>query len=270
MTGIDTFNVVVGVLGIISFVFSIWVWMKSDMKIRELSGIIESIHDITGTVIWESQITLAEDYGIRLQHAERTLGFVTSIRKLTSRYIAQKATRTHDGNLGQLIERGIVWTKPMVMNVETSKETTEIWLVTADFKPDSSDKAVGKLINNNINDGKRYVYFYPDDLPHFETEQARLFKNILLEGPRFVKYKEKVKLVPLNRSKHSQLFTGGNIIFFYLDEHRSLPPRCFEEIVLTQVSERGSVWQEHSETKANDLRHLLASELHQFSQQNTQ
>lgn len=261
MTGMDIFNITVGTLGAISFVFSIWVWMRSDMKIRELSGIIGTIHDISGTAIWELQTMLPEDSNTILRQADKTHGFLVSIQKLTERYSMPSSRIGGSSALGQLIERGVVQTQSSIWNVEVSKEVTEVWLVTPDLQPDCAVEPVGRLINRNIKSGKRYVYFYPDDLPHLENEVARLYKNIGALDSHSHKLKDRITLVPLSRAKHGDLFVRGNIIFYFHDEQRNIPPKCFEEIVLTQVSERGAFWQEHSESKSNYLRHLLEAEI---------
>ena len=259
LINVDIFNIVVGILGIISFIFSIWVLMRSDTKIRELMGVIKTIYSITGTAIWESQVTTAGDYEVRLRQAEKTLGFVSSIRELTGQYAIHKTHLRGEGEVDQLIERGIIWNLTMIMDLETSKEVTEIWLVTPDLKPDSSDEVTGRTVSENLKRGKSYVYFFPDDLPHSQAEIASLLKNIGLTDSR--KLRDKVTLIPVSRTQHSHLFAGGNMIFYYSDVHRSLPPRCFEEIVLTQIPKRGYFWQEHAESKSNALRHLLDAEL---------
>ena len=61
--------------------------------------------------------------------------------------------------------------------------------------------------------------------------------------------------------RSNSLFPGGNVVFYFQDEQKGKPPRCFEEIVLTQVSQRGAFWQEHSEGKSNELRHILETDL---------
>ena len=269
MTSADVFNIIVGVIGILSFVFSLWVWVRSDMKIRELSGVIETIHDIAGSAIWEFQMTLAADYEIRLRQAEKTLGFISGIRKLTGRYATRKTRLKGESGLDQLIERGIVWNMAMLMDFELSKGITEIWIVTSDLKPDSAEETVGKLVYENLRRGRRYIYFYPDDLPYIETETASLLKNIGLMNSQKKKLRKQVTLVPLSRVQHARLFAGGNIVLYYLDEHRSLPPRCFEEVVLTQVPERGVFWQEHAEARSKELRHLLGTEVQRFLESKT-
>ena len=260
MTGIDIFNIVVGILGIISFVFAIWVWLKSDTKIRELSGIIDTVYDIAGTAMLEFQTTVTEDYEAKLRQVEKMLGFIMSIRKLAQRYAKQESQFAKNAALPLLIEQGIVWTKANVLNFENSKEITEVWLITPDLKPDSSDPVTGKLVSQNIKKGKTYTYFYPDDVPHVDMEIARLFQNILADD-HSQKLKSKIRLVPLSRTQYSELFARGNIILYFRDQQRNLPPKCLEEIVLTQVADRPILWQEHSETKSKELRHLLETEI---------
>lgn len=261
MAILDIFNITVGVLGVISFVFSLWVWMRSDMKIRELSGIIDTIHDITGSAIWEWETTITEDNDIRLRQAEKILGFVSSVRQLAKRYSKPLSQTNVDNMLSQLIERGIIVPQSKIWGIETAKNLSEVWLVTPDLKPDNSQEAVGKLISQNIKQGKRYVYFIPENIPHIDSEIDRLYKNIGIPNTQIKKAKEKLIIIRLNQKKYIDLFPGGNVVFYFQDEQKGKPPRCFEEIVLTQVAQRGAFWQEHSESKSNELRHLLGTEL---------
>jgi hypothetical protein len=262
MKTMDISNITVGLIGIISFIVSIWIWMRSDMKIRELTGIIDTIHDITGSAIWEWETTITEDSDIRLRQAEKILGFVSSIRQLAKRYSKSLSTSNVDNVLGQLIERGIIVPQSKIWDIETAKNLSEIWLVTPDLKPDNSQEAVGKIINQNITkQGKRYVYFFPENMPHIESEIERLYKNIGVANAQSPKHKRKLVLVRLKQEKYRSLFPGGNVVFYFQDEQKGRPPRCFEEIVLTQVSQRGAFWQEHSEVRSNELRRVLEKEL---------
>ena len=262
MTGMDIFNTTVGILGIISFVFSLWVWMKSDMKIRELSGLIEAINDIASSAVWEWETTLKEDKEIKLNLAEKILGIMSSVKKLTQRYAKPSSRPNIDNTLSQLIEKGIIIPQSSnIWAVESAKNLSEIWLVTPDLKPDTTQEAVGKLTNQNLRQGKKYVYFIPDDLPHIESEIDRLYKNTGVADSKSQKLKEKMTIVRLDKVKHSSLFHGGNVILYFLDKGKGKTPRCFEEIILTQITERGAFWQEHSEGKSNELRHLLEKEL---------
>lgn len=258
MTQLDILNIIAGLITIISFIFAVWIWMRSDTKIRELLGILGTIHDIAGTAMWESQMTLGETDEIRLQQADKNLGFITSIRKLTGRYVPSLSESTQDSGLAQLIEKGIIWTKSAIANAESSREVNEVWFISPDLKPDSSEKATGKLVNKNLKNGKRYVYFYPDDFSQGEIEIKRLLNNIGATSSRLA---NKVTIIPLTRQKYNHLFDGGNILLLFQDENRSIPPRVFEEIVLAKIPERGAFWQELGEVQAKELRYELLSEL---------
>lgn len=265
MTTKDLIDIVAALVGIVGFVFSIWVWMRSDFKIRELTGVMNTIHRIAAAAILESELIVKESNELRLQQAEKTLGTFSSIREMTSQYAEQRHKNGAETGLGQLIEQRVVWNKAMVMDLETSNGVTEIWLVTPDLKPDASNETTGRLVNKNIKNGKRYIYFFPDNLPHRDAEIARLFKNIGLDGT-LAKYRNRVVLVPLSQSEHKDLFDGGNIILYYRDKERFLPPRCFEEVLLTQIPERGAFWQEHAEGKSQEIRHLLETGLQKYTE----
>lgn len=256
MSVIEVIGVVSGVITILAFVFALWVWMRSETRIRELIGVIQAIHDIVGAVLWESHTTAVEDYEAKLRQAEKSLSLVSSIRKLTGRYVRSSHV-VADTEFGLLIEKGIIWSTEMMWNIETSKQVTEVWLVTPDLKPDSSDEVTGKLVHKNLINGKQYIYFYPDDLPHVETEKARLFKNLRITNGQAKKLIPKVRLVPLSRARFGQMFARANIVLYFRDQNRSLAPTCYEEVVLTKVSERGLFWQEHDAIKAEELCHIL-------------
>ena len=259
MAGLD---VIFGIITIVSFIFAVWVWMKSDSKINRLSEALETIYKIAGTALWESQVTVIEDNETKIRQAEKTLGFLESIRKISGQYATQKTPIDKEGAISQLVERNIVVTMATIFEIEQAKEITEVWVVTPDLKPDTSDRAVGKIVNKNIKNGKRYVYFYPIDLPHADTEIVRLFKNIGIMEARATKLQDRVKLIPLSREKYNQLSSNGNnIVLYFFDPHRSLLPRCFEEVYFTQVPERAAFWQEHSESKLTEFRHLLEIQL---------
>ena len=159
----DTLNIVSAIVGIGSFIFSVWVWIRADARIRELSGIIDTIYEISDTAIWEAQIILGDDQEIVLRKSEKTLGFLSSIRKLTGQY-SKKKLDLGDDRLNYLVNHGVLWTMQMVLNIEASKEITEMWVVTPDLKPDSSDQLVGEKVKRNLKNNKRYIYFYPDNL----------------------------------------------------------------------------------------------------------
>lgn len=261
MTGFDVFNISVSVLGIISFIFSVWVWIRSDTKIRELSGVIDTILDISRTAIWEWQQEV-ESSEKKIQRAEKMAGYISSIQKVSSRYTSEsKKLIQAEGQLGELIQRGVIFPGLTYDDIEMSKDVTEIWVITPDLKPDSSSESVGRLVNKNLKSGKKYIFFYPDDLPHAEIEAQGLLKNVGITKPDS-KLQKNLRLVPISRQKYFSLNVGvGNATLYFRDEHRSLAPKYMEEIVLSQVPERGAFWQEHSEEKSKTVWHILENTL---------
>jgi hypothetical protein len=145
----------------------------------------------------------------------------------------------------------------MLDDFEANKKLTEVWVVSRDLKPDSSNEEVGKLVSRNLRKGIKYIYFCSEDLPHFQAEVQRLLKNINAVG----KIINRVQIVILNRRTYDVLSSNGNIVLYFHDKKRSLLPKCFEEIVFTQIQERGTFWQEHSEDQADKIRYLLEPEL---------
>ncbi len=257
MTSLDVFTIIASVIGIISFLFSAWIWMKSDTKIRELINVINTVHDISITVLWEENMLLAESYETRLRQADKTIGYITSLVKLAEKYTGNKHKYESSMEIGILVEKGIIWTNPMIGELEMSQNIKITWLVTPDFQPDSSQSTTGKMVNKCIKKGNRYVFFYLDDLPHSSSEIDRLMNNIGLSNYKKTEIDKYALTIPVNREKYSNLFENGNTILFYSDFHRHLIPRCFREIPLTRVPERGIFWQEHTDIRANEIRHML-------------
>jgi hypothetical protein len=256
----DAFNVVVGIIGLITgifgVIFSVWVSIKTNYKIHEMAEAMETIYDISDAAVWEWQTAFIESDVKRLQLAEKTFGNMNDISRLSSRYMKSDVEKLSNKSGGQLIERGIIWNSRMILDVEMRDDTLEIWLVTPDLQPDLSDESTGKLVYNNIKKGKRYVFFYPNNLRHINDEIAQLKLNIGIKDTRS-KLAQQISLIALDSTKHSDLFSRGNILLCFRDRKRGVPPRCFEEVVLTQITERGSFWQEHSEAKSKEIWHLL-------------
>src|SRR4051812_9293103 len=127
MTPDQWFEIVGGIISIVAFVFSVWVWLKSDMKVRELRGIIQTAFDVSGSIAWEMAQHPGEDDSSRLRHAERALGQISAIHTLTGKY-AVPALSSRRTDFDSLIERGILWTDDMTWDLERSSRISEIWL----------------------------------------------------------------------------------------------------------------------------------------------
>lgn len=260
MSGAEIFNLIGGIISILSFLFAVWVWMRSDIKIKELIGVIRSVHQITSTAIWESVVSPAKDYDSRLKQAEKNVGFLESIQKLTEEYAGGESKPFHDRNLRILLDKYVLWTTSMLDDYESGKNLTEVWVVTKDLKPDSTDEETGKLVNRNLKKGVKYVFFFPDSMTHLEAEKNRLLKNVNATAS---KLRNQIKFVSLSQNKYAELVTDGNIVLYFHDKNRNLIPKCFEEIVFTQIRERGIFWQEHADDESNRLKYLLELELNE-------
>jgi hypothetical protein len=141
------FSILSGVISIASFIFALWVWMRSDMKINELRNVISSINDIAGVALWQSQMVYPETPEIRLAEAEKAIGFLSSIRNLASKYPSNSSHSPHPDSIIDLMERAIVCSGPKLWHRELSKTTIEVWVITPDLKPDSSDPITGELVS---------------------------------------------------------------------------------------------------------------------------
>jgi hypothetical protein len=252
-------GVVSGLITVLSFIFAVWVWMRSDMRVRELSDSLQSIYEISGNVLWETVKLKGEDTEAWMRQAERAIGLVSSIHTLSSKY-APKTPAYHATELGTLIERGIVWTPNMLWNVEMSPAVKEVWLITPDFKPDISDPATGALVGENLRKGKKYSYFIPPGLEHVPDLIARLNSNLGIASARG-RLSDRVTTIQLDAQEFWTSLGAGNIIFFFRADSRASMSVAFREIIFTKVSERGLFWQECSEGETDFLYSFLRRKL---------
>jgi hypothetical protein len=117
MSFIGWLGVVSGIISVFAFVFAVWVWMRSDMRVKELTGTLQAIFDIIGSILWETVKLKGESADARLRQAERAIGLASSIHTLSSKYISNPTT--HGGTeLTALVERGIIWTLSMLWNIK--------------------------------------------------------------------------------------------------------------------------------------------------------
>ena len=252
-------SVVSGVIGVLSFVFAVWVWMRSDVRVRELTGALQSIYDISGSILWETVNLEGEDTDTRLRQAERAVGLASSIHTLSSKYAAA-APDYRATEIGTLIKRGVILTRPMVWNMETSSATKEVWLVTPDLKPDVSEAAVGTMVGKNIRKGKRYVYFVPDDLDNLPDLTRRLEANLGISSMK-ARQPKTLTVVRVGTAGFPIYLGTGNVIFLFKTDSKLSRGDALREIVLTQVSERGIFWQECADKEAESMYQFLRQKL---------
>jgi hypothetical protein len=256
MSVIVWLGVVSGIISILAFIFAVWVWIRSDAKIRELDGIIQTAYDITGIIRWDMQNVQAEDSATRLRNAENALGAVSALHAMVGKY-ATSTSNVRQTEIGILLERGVIWTIPMIYELERSRQVQEIWLVTADLEPDLSNPATGKIVANNLKDLKRYVYFCPGDMRELETKTRRLMANI---GALKSAESSRVTVIPVDPARQGQVFQRGNVIIFFEQDPTWGPYHAFEEVVFTRIPERGIFWQEHTPAVAAEIQAVLKDE----------
>jgi hypothetical protein len=255
----DAFNIICGIVTIASFVFALWLWIKTATRVQELTSLLAKINAIALLTVADSHQTFDADREHFVRKAERALGYLSSVQKLTQDYASSSRSQAEAAHL-PLVEQGILWTKSMIWEVEMSKETAEVWMYTPDLKPDSTEASIGKAVMKNLRASKNYVYFFPNDLPHRDQEIAKLLKNVGASDRFPFDWKDRIKFVPIENPAMLGL-AYENTIFYFRDGARLLQPRCFEEIKFTKVASRGTYWQEHSETRAAELQHALAKAL---------
>ena len=256
MTVIDWLGIVSGVISILAFIFAVWVWLRSDIKVRELEKILQAVYDVTGAIGWEMQTLRVDDAEDRLRNAERALGEVNALHAISARYLKNVVSKSDPGGL---VERGVIWSMSMIWDIETSERTREVWFVSPDLEPDLSDRTTGNVVANNLKRGKKYVYFYPQDIPNNSDPKTKLLANIgALKSARLT---SRVRVVPVDHESGQQIFRRGNIIVFFSEDSNWETGRAFEEIVMTKLPERGMFWQEYSASEAEQLKIRLKQQL---------
>jgi hypothetical protein len=185
--------VVSGIVSILAFLFAVWVWLRSDIKVRELTATIQALHDIADSVIWETQLVPGEDQSMRLSQLDKSIGLVSAMRTLSSKYVSDHKN-IGATEVGILIQRGIIWSNEMLTRLEISSDIQEVWLVTHDLEPDLSEVTTIKMVKRNLATGKRYVYFYPSQLYGAEDKVRMLRRNI---GANEARYATQVTFIPI-------------------------------------------------------------------------
>ena len=71
MTGTEIFNIIAGIITILSFVAAVLVWTRSSSRLRELSQTITTVHEIAGMAVWGGQATMTEDQEAQPQDEPR-------------------------------------------------------------------------------------------------------------------------------------------------------------------------------------------------------
>ena len=253
-------GVVSSIVTLLSFAFAVWIWMRSDMRVRELTNTLQAIFNISGDIMWESIAITGESPSARRLQAERMVGMASSIHTLSSKYVQDVHRQTWRGaELSTLIERGIVWTLSMLWNVEAAPDTKEVWLVTPDLKPDISDPIVGEAVSNNLRRGKRYVYFVPDGLSDLPDLTVRLKANLKADAPKS-RLSDLISVVQIDTQQYLTAL-GGNIAFYFKADPMVSRGIAFREIVFTQVADRGVFWQQCSEAEADSLYRFLRGKM---------
>jgi hypothetical protein len=95
---INWISVISGIVGILGFVFAIWVWMRSDFKVRELRNTLQAIYETCGTIVWETRFLTPEDKDARLSQLEKATGLVSAIRTLASKFSETARQSPHHGS----------------------------------------------------------------------------------------------------------------------------------------------------------------------------
>lgn len=85
-------NVVGGMISIIAFVASAWVWLSGRHKLREATTGFQMVYNIADTILWELTTIEGEDTSARLRHASKSLGKVSTIHEIVSHYALRQAT----------------------------------------------------------------------------------------------------------------------------------------------------------------------------------
>ena len=258
MSTIEWLSVVSGIVSILAFIFAVWVWLRSDIKVRELQEVIQAAYDVTGTIMWEMQTIRVDDPAARLRSTERSFGEISALHAITGRYL-RNATAQTESDPGGLVERGVIWSMAMIWDIETSERAREIWFISPDLEPDLSDPTTGSVVASNLKRGKRYVYFCPKNIPNLDSAQRKLLANI--GASKSERLASRVSVVPIEREDNQPIFQRGNIIIFFFEDADWETGRAFEEIVFKKLPKRGLFWQEYSPSEAERIKVRLKQRL---------
>lgn len=258
------FNVFTGIITVFSFVLAIWVWIRSKYSHKELITVLQSINKIASRAVWENETIRNTTTERKLSQSEKTLAYIENIRQLTDSYKHSYHVVSDNVLMQKLLKDGDILGEHNILDIEMSDDITEIWMVSPDLKPDSSDRETGRVVNLQIGKGKKYVYFFPDDMKHESDLIDRLLGNI--GHSTGVSNTEKINLVKIPSEEFFRRFGLKNTILFFRDSGRTQLPLCYEEIVLEKTDSRGAFWQERLEDSTMDIKHFLSEALRKSCQ----
>lgn len=245
----EAFNILCGIVSLVAFIFALW----KETQTRELRNALSGIAKIASRINWEMQTHAAEDVHARLRQAEKALGLVGGIHVFAQQHSGTSLSPINT-ELQPLLERKVIWTTEMMWNVETSSDVHEIWLWTPDLRPDATEPDTGRVVAANLDSGKRYVYFIPDDLPHRPETVDRLLHNIAPQK----KETAPVTVVDVAEAHRPEGFESANLIIYHHgDGSYSGPAAVFQELRFTALPQRGHFWQEADEHDAEAARRYL-------------
>ena len=251
-------SVISGITGVLAFVFAIWVWLRADTKVREMTVVVKALHDIAVSALWESQMLPGEDASGRLGQLEKSVSLVSAMRTLSAKYAGDEQNYRAT-ELGALVQRGVILSNEMLIKQEKSPDVQHIWLVSHDFEPDISESQTAEMVKRNIAAGKSYVYFYPAEMRTPQEKIRRLQRNIGADDPNLA---SKVQYIQLRGTVASQFVPlKGNTILFFKDDPTYGTQLVFQEIVLTKIKRRGLFWQECGRDHAVELFDTLLEEM---------
>jgi hypothetical protein len=267
MSAIEIIGVISGIIGILSFVFAVWVWQRSDFKVKEMTNVLQSIYEISSEAVWTMHIQDAEDTEARFNQAQQALGIVTAIQKVSAEYSDSSKGHVGGTELRTLLERGIIWTTAAIDHLERSEGIKQVWIVTPDLEPDTSDQTVGSMVKLNLQKQVRYVFFHPDKLHQVDIKSRQLLTNIGVSSSQ-KRLRSRVSIVPVSPAKKPSLFHRGNTVLYFKGDPATSSPHVFEEVVFTKVAQRGVFWQECDPSVARDIQMILSQELYNWNTEN--
>lgn len=151
-----------------------------------------------------------------------------------------------------------IWSQnKMNLFEEASAGMQAIWVVTPDLEPDVSSDDICQVVRKNIESGKKYVYFFPEDLPMKELELAKLKINLRLSDNSLIN--DRVLFVPLSGEDYNAEVlhnTRCNTAIYFENEGEM---KCFQEIYISKLPyyQRDFCWQELSRVDTNEVHQYL-------------
>lgn len=160
------------------------------------------------------------------------------IRDMAKTHLLSQEAKKFRESLNDLIDERVVIPPNYLYDREISKEINEVWLYSPDLEPDTSTNSVYLLVKDNLEKGKKYVFFYEEE----KVNEDKLYElSVKLEGS------ENASFIPMLKEKKNEdqyPKRDRNLLLLFADLKVGLPAETYEELLFEKITERGLYWQQ--------------------------